>query len=61
LRRLKLVNQGIAGAFAIIIPYSMVNVFSVKYDFARYYPNVVKASMMILGLGAVLIYNGKNQ
>ena len=39
--------------FAIMIPFTMVNVFSTKYDIEKYYPKMFRNLLALSALGFV--------
>jgi len=58
-RKLRLINSALSASFVVIIPYALINSFSVKYNFRKYYPKVLNASLIGLVFGIALVYNGK--
>jgi hypothetical protein len=42
----------------IIIPYTMINMFSLKYNAAEYYPKLIKAFVLIGACGGAMYIAG---
>ena len=53
MRHSRLINQAVGGAFAVLLPFTMVYTFSAKYDIARYYPKMVRNVVMLGGVGVL--------
>ena len=57
-KRLKTIYSALSTALTILIPFAMINLFSVKYDAAKYTP-AFRKTMLLLGVfGVGVAYTG---
>ena len=53
--------QGLGGAFAVSLPFTMIYVYSTKYDLDHYYPRMIRNLGILGGLAGAWYYVRKQQ